>query len=146
MHSEACRLFWMAGCVRMRKSCWDVSCVLFFPLFVPKVLRFTSGLESGLYLAVHLNACSHVMACSSVCDWQLVGWLERALLPAVCSQLHMLGATGEESVDFSLVVTFPRRDWRIEQAAHIQAAHIHGHRQGCCGACNVNSVLCLGRA
>lgn len=63
----------------------------FFFFICTKSLCFTSGFESGLYLAVHLNACSHAMACSSVCDWQVVGWL--------------LGASGEESVDFLLVVS-----------------------------------------
>lgn len=70
-----------------------------------------------------MRACSHAIACSSVCDWQAVRWLEWAVSPAVCSRLHMLGASGEELVDLLLAVTLPRLAGR----ATVQYWHTFPH-------------------
>lgn len=86
-------------------------------------------------------ACSHAMTCSSVRDWQAVGWLKRAVSPAVCSQLHMRGASGERLVDLLLVVTFPHRGWQAK-ASYSNFTRTHLLTEG---ECNINFVLCVGK-
>lgn len=52
-----------------------------------------------------MRVCSQAMTCFSACDWRAVGWLEWAASPAVCSRLHMLGASSEGQVHPPLVVS-----------------------------------------
>lgn len=103
-------------------------------------LRSNFGFKACLR-ASHVRACSHAMTCSSVCDWQAVGWLKRAVSPAVCSQLHMRGASGERLVDLLLVVTFPHRDWQAKPSySNFTRTHLLTEAE-----CNINFVLCVGK-
>lgn len=83
------------------KSCF----ITFAAICAVLLYLFVLAFNTDMYLVVHFYVCAHVFACSGVCDWQPIGWLEWAPSPAVCSHLLMLGASGEMPVDLLLVAS-----------------------------------------